>query len=133
MNDAFLMRVLNRLANLNKQVQPFASRQVVLVTVVGDFDAAHQFHDEVGTARVRRAGLQDLGNIRMIHQRQRLALSFEAGDDLLGVHAQLDDLEGDHPPDRFLLLSHVHHATAALANLLKQFVMPDLVPRFLRH
>ena len=92
MNDAFLMRVLNRLANLNKQVQPFASRQVVLVTVVGDFDAAYQFHDKVGTAGVRRTSLQDLGYIRMLHHRQRLALSFEAGNDLLRVHAQLDDL-----------------------------------------
>ena len=31
----------------------------------------------------------------MVHHRQRLPLGVEACDDLLGVHAELDDLERD--------------------------------------
>ncbi len=58
----------------------------------------------------------------MVHQRQRLPLGFEAGDDLLGVHAQLDDLERHAAAHRFLLLGHVNHAAAAFADLLQQFV-----------
>ena len=61
----------------------------------------------------------------MVQQGQRLALGLEAGDDLLGVHARLDDFEGHPPPDGFQLLGHEHHAKAALADWLEQFVTSD--------
>ena len=61
----------------------------------------------------------------MIHQRQGLPLRLEAGDDLGRIHARLDDLEGDHSPDRLLLLGHVDHAEAAFADLLQQLVRPN--------
>ena len=64
--------------------------------------------------------------LRMVHQRQRLPLGLEAGDDLAGVHARLDDLEGDLAADRLLLLGHVDDAHAALADLLDQPVRADL-------
>ena len=54
--------------------------------------------------------------------RQRLALGLEARDDLLGVHAQLDDLEGHPAADRLLLLGHIDHAAAAFADFLQQLV-----------
>ena len=65
----------------------------------------------------------------MIHHRQRLPLRFEPGDDLPGVHAQLDDLERDAAAHRLLLLGHVDHPTAAFADLLEQLVAADLVAR----
>ena len=68
----------------------------------------------------------------MVHQRQRLPLGLEAGDDLLGVHAQLDDLERDAAADRLLLLGHVDHAAAAFADLLQQFVAANLVAGLFR-
>ena len=67
---------------MNK-LEPLVGGELVLVAVLGDPDAAHQFHDEVGPARVGRAGVEHLGDVRMIHQRQRLPLGLEAGDDLL--------------------------------------------------
>ena len=63
--------------------------------------------------------------LRVIHQRQRLPLRLEAGDDLGRIHARLDDLEGDGSPDRLLLLGHVNHAEAAFADLLQQLVRPN--------
>ena len=63
----------------------------------------------------------------MVHQRQRLTLGLEAGDDALGVHAQLDDLERDAAADRLLLLGHIDHAAAAFADLLEQLVAADAV------
>ncbi len=53
----------------------------------------------------------------MVHHRQRLPLGLEAGDDLLGVHAVLDDLQRDLPLDRLGLLGQVDDAHAALAEL----------------
>ena len=61
----------------------------------------------------------------MIHHRQRLPLRLETRDDLLGVHAQLDDLERDATPHRLGLLGDIDHAAAALAHLLQQLVAPD--------
>jgi len=46
-DDALLMRVLDGLADFDEEVEPFASGKFFLVAVIGDFDAAHQFHDEV--------------------------------------------------------------------------------------
>ena len=69
----------------------------------------------------------------MVHQRQRLALGLEPGNDLFGVHAQLDDLEGHPPLHRLLLLGHIDHPAAALADLLQQLVPADPVAKFFGH
>ena len=46
------------LADLDEQLQPLAGGQVVLVAVVGDLDAPHQFHDEERPAGLGRAGVE---------------------------------------------------------------------------
>ena len=51
-----------------------------------------------------RARVVNLGNVGVIHHRQCLPFGFEASNDLPGVHAQLDDLQGNAPADRLLLL-----------------------------
>jgi len=58
----------------------------------------------------------------MIHHGQRLPLDFEAGDDLFGVHAQLDDLQRHSAADRLLLLGHINNAEAAFTDHLQQGV-----------
>ena len=40
-------------------------------------------------------------------------------------------LKATRAPDRFLLLGHIDHPTAALPNLLEQLVVADLIPRLL--
>ena len=80
-------------------------------------DAAHQFHHEIRPAGFRRAGVEDLGDVGMIHHGQGLALGFEAGDDLPGVHAQLDHFERDAAADGFGLFGDIDHAAAAFAEL----------------
>src|SRR5205823_11837274 len=47
------------------------------------------------------------------------------GDDLGGVQARLDDLDGDHAADGLDLLRHVNHAHPAFADLLEQLVWAD--------
>ncbi len=56
MDDPFLMGVLHRLANGNEQFQAFAGRQVLFVTELRDGNSIHQFHHEVGSARVPACG-----------------------------------------------------------------------------
>ena len=121
----FGVRVLHRVANLHEQLQPVARRKLVLVAVLRDRHAVHQLHHEVRPARFRRAGVQHLGDVRMVHQRQRLPLGLETGDDLPRVHARLDHLQRDLAADRVLLLGHVDDAEAALADPLQQLVPAD--------
>jgi len=45
------------------------------------------FHHEKRAARRRRARVEDLRDVRMVHHRERLPLGLEARDDLLRVHA----------------------------------------------
>jgi len=86
------MRVLNRLAHLDEEIEPCAGVELLGVTILQDADAADVLHDEVRPAGFRRAGVEHLGDVGMIHHRQGLSLGLEAGDHLLRVHAQLDDL-----------------------------------------
>jgi hypothetical protein len=92
MDDALLMRVLHRLADRHEQLQTLLRRQVFLVAVLGNGQALDQLHDEIGSCRVRRASVQHLGDVGVVHHRQRLAFLLEAGNHLVRVHSRLDDL-----------------------------------------
>ena len=65
----------------------------------------------------------------MVHERERVPLSLEPRDDLLGVHPQLDDLEGDPTADGLRLLGHIHDPAPALADLFQQLVPANAVAR----
>ena len=73
----------------------------------------------------RRACIEHFGDVRVVHQRQRLPFGLEAGDDLFGVHAGLDDLQRHLPSHRSFLLGHENDTEAPLADLLAPLVRPD--------
>ena len=56
MDDSFLMRVLDGIANDAEQLQPLWNRQFVLISVLGDGHALDQLHHEVGTGGGEEAG-----------------------------------------------------------------------------
>ena len=58
-------------------------------------------------------------------KRQGLAFGLEPGDHLLGVHPQLDDLEGHPPADRRALFGRPDRAEPAFAQLLEELVTAD--------
>ena len=61
----------------------------------------------------------------MVHHGQRLALQLEAGDDLPGIHAKLDDLERDAAAYRVFLIGDIDHAATAFANFFAELVGAD--------
>ena len=67
MNDAFLVRVSDGLADLNEQGQTVAGREVMQIAVVGDANAIDQFHHEERPSGLGGAGIEDPRNIWMIH------------------------------------------------------------------
>ena len=103
-DDPFLVRVLNAFAKLNEQTKPFGDREAMPVAVCGQGVAADVLHRKVRPPEIRRPGLEHFGNCGMVHERERLALRFEARNDLRGVETGLDDLDGDLPSDWMNLL-----------------------------
>jgi len=115
-----LVRVLDRLADRNEQLQAGLERQPLFVAVLSDGRPLHELHDEIRTAgrlrnvdfglRIRggiqlvnpqsairhpqwhRSRVQNPGDIRMVQQGERLAFRFKAGDRLPRVQPRLDDL-----------------------------------------
>ncbi len=61
----------------------------------------------------------------MVHHRQSLPLSFEAGDDFPGVHARLDHLDRHFSPDRRGLGSAKDYAHAPFTDVFEQFISAD--------
>ena len=71
------------------------------------------FHDEVRTPRFVGPGVKDFGDVGMIHHGQGLSLGREPRDDLLGVHAKLDQLHRDFTANRSSLLGAIDFAPPA--------------------
>ena len=125
MDDTFVVRVLNGLAHHLEELQPFLGGKVLAIAILGDGNALHVLHHEVGAAGLRRATIEHAGDVRMIHQGERLALSLEARDDLPRVHAGLDDLERDSLVVITTMLRQVHHSHAAFAEFVEELVLAD--------
>ena len=126
MDDALLMGVLDCVADLNEQVETLVDTQPLAIAMLGDRDSRNVLHDEVRPAIIAHPRVEDPGHARMVHHGQCLTLGLETGDDLLRIHAQLDDFEGDSALDGLGLLGEVDDAHPALADLLKDPVRTDL-------
>src|SRR4051812_26062610 len=95
MNDALLVRVLNGAANVNEELQPSLCADAIGLAVICDGNTFHQLHHEKGPPVFGGAAIEHLCDVWMVHQREGLPLGFEAGHDLLRVHAELDDLQSN--------------------------------------
>ncbi len=121
-DDPLLVGVLHGRADLAEEGEPFRELEPVLVAVVGERDPLDQLHDEKRTTVLGRAGIEDLGDVGMVHQRQRLAFGLEAGEDGFGIHASLDQFESDRASDRLSLLGKVDRSHAPFADFLAKLV-----------
>jgi hypothetical protein len=75
----FLVRVLHGLANRHEQFQPLPRRQLARGRRIGvSVGPRTEFHHEERLAGRRQAGVVDLRDVRVVHQRQRLPLLLEA-------------------------------------------------------
>lgn len=108
MDHTLLVSVLNRFADSDEKRESGFDGQLLLVAVLSDRGSHHHFHHEIGTTGRRRARIQDFGDAGMVHERQGLTLRGKAGDHLIGVHARLDDLQGDPALDRSILFRQIH-------------------------
>lgn len=127
-NDALLVRVLDRQADRDEQRDPIRRGELPGVAILGDGEAPHQFEHEIRTSAVGGTAIQNPGNVGMVHERQGLALRFEPGHDATGVHSPLDDFQRDLPAHRFPLFRQPDRAESALTEDRTERITPDLEP-----
>jgi hypothetical protein len=111
--------MLHTIADQDEEFHSLPQSEPVLVAIGHDWHPCDILHDEVRPSLGRGTGFEDLGDGRVVHQRQRLAFGLKAGHDFARVHAGFDQLDGDAPPHRVLLLGEPNLAHAALADHLK--------------
>ena len=119
------VRVLHRLANLDKQLHPGAGTEPPIIAIVRDGLALGVFHHEVGSALRSRAGIEDLGDARMVHQGQRLAFGLEPRNHFATSRATFNALEGHTAAHRLQLFRKPDLPHASFSNLLDHLVTVD--------
>ena len=93
-----------------------------LVAELAERQAVHQLHHEKRLAGGREAGVEDLGDVGVVHHRQGLAFLLETLQHRSRIHAGLDQLEGDLAPDGLGLLGDPDLAHAPFADFLLERV-----------
>ena len=115
MNHQVLVRILHRFAHQPKQPQPFLQVQILFGAVFRDRQSIHILHHEVGKSVVGGSAVNQTGNEGMLQIGQNLPFLPEAVQHEVGVHAALQQLDGD-----FLLVlvvvphGQVHRSHAAV-------------------
>ena len=118
MDDALLVRVLDRRRRPegtdrgNREAAAAGASQYLVIV-----SPRHVLHREVRPSFRRGARVEHMSDAGVIHERQRLALRFEAGDHLGRVHAGLDDLDRDLSADGTELLCQPHLPHPSFARL----------------
>src|SRR5262245_61468456 len=80
-DDPLLVSVLDGAANGYEQFHALLDSQLLLVAELSQRIAADEFHYEEWPAESRRSPIVDLGDIRMLHERERLPLLGKADND----------------------------------------------------
>ncbi len=124
-DEALLVRVPDRAADLEKQFQTPAQIQAPLIAIIRDALATHELHDEEGPTGGGDAGVEHARDVGMLHERQRLLLGGETRDHAAGIHAGLDDLERDFAAHRLALLGEIDRAKTAFAQACDDAVAAD--------
>ena len=104
-------------------MEPVGDAEPVNVAEVRERHALDEFHDEERPAALGRAGVQEPGDVRVIHERDGLPFRLEARQNGLRLPAlDADQLDRHAPLDRFRLVGHPDRAHASFADLLQQLV-----------
>jgi len=124
-DDPFLVRVLDALADLQEQFEPVCEVHAAAVAELDQGQARHVLHREEQPALLGGADVQNLRDVRMLHAREQGAFAAETVEDVLAVHARLDHLQRDLAAYRLQLVGEVDRTHAARAELRGDAVRPE--------
>ena len=130
MDDQALVSKLHRRADGTEQAKPLGNRKVFLVAIPGDGTALHVLHHEIGQSAVRGAAVEQARDVGVLESGEDLPFGPEPAQDLLGVHAGLEDFERDPllelPVDTDGEIDDTHPAVAeALQHLVRTEALPN--------
>jgi hypothetical protein len=134
MNDAALMRMIQRIADLRHQLQTRPYIEMPLFGELKQGPARNELHCEVrlwAEAAVGGAGFVNLSDSRMMKATQRLLSCSKRRSNSKLTTPRLDHFESDHPV-RILLLGQIDASHAAFAEQAKDAIVADryrMVPR----
>src|SRR5262245_53371996 len=80
-DDAFLMCVLDGLANEDEQLQALRCGKPMAIAVFSDSHPTHEFHHKIRTVILSAARVENPGDMRVFHECQCLSFRFETGND----------------------------------------------------
>jgi len=103
-DDPLLVGVLDGVAHLPEELQALADRQSVLVAEGGQGEPVDVLHGEEVTPGVGQPRVEDLGDPRVVHPSQGLALRLEPRHHPVAVPLGADDLHRHPPADRLDLV-----------------------------
>ena len=125
MQDVLLVRMLHPERHPDEQIEALIEREPQAPTVVADRLTRNVLHRQIGKAIGCRAGFEHLGDRRMTHPRQRLALDLEAHRRLRTRELVLHELERDLTLHRLQLVGEEHLTHAAGTEQPAQFERPE--------
>ena len=94
MNDQVLVRVLDRGADVDEQLEPLAEVEPVFIAVLIERLAFDVLHYEIRLAIIRLASVDQSRDVRVIEARENLPLGAKAHAEIRGGRA-IDDFDRD--------------------------------------
>lgn len=114
--DAACVCVVDGVADVDEEADALFDGELCGVGVGGDGGAADPLHDEVGLPGVGGAAAEDAGDVGVVHAFEGVAFGVEARQHSAGIHAGLDDLEGEAFAGRVEAFGEVDEAEAAFGH-----------------
>jgi len=125
-DNSILMRVPHGIAELQKEREPCAWGELLLLTPARErLRALHELHDDVGMRVGGASGIEHARDVRMIHARERFQLLLKAAEHVRAVHAGLQQLQRDLTRQRLVLPRMPDTCEAAFTEKAEQLVGTD--------
>src|SRR5690625_151213 len=94
-HDQVPVRVADRLPDGHEELEPFLDREAPGGAVLGDRGPLDDLHDEVWPAVIGGTAVEEPRNVGVVERGEDLALGTEPGEELVGVEAAAEELDGD--------------------------------------
>src|SRR5581483_4086858 len=125
MDDCLLVRMLHRFANGDEKPKSVADFEPLLVTIVSDWNTGHVFHHEIRLPLRCGACVKNLGDRRVVHDRECLPLSLKALKKRIVVRSPPNQFDGDLPLKWNSLLGEPDLAHTPFADFFPQAIWPN--------
>src|SRR5262245_2434379 len=93
MNDLFLVRVVNGVADRTKQFKTCGNVELMRVAITVEWLALDELHHEVGQAVVSCTAVEESGDVRVIERGENLSFFTKATQDEVGIHTALHQFD----------------------------------------